>query len=398
MKLDIATLMLAGSFVAATGGAFLILAWLQNRNATAMLWWAVANFTLAASLPMTFRSPGFDAPSAILGVTLLNLSPAFIWASSRASNGRDVQLPILASGAIIWLVALMIPVFRDLSGGLGALSQVLVAVYLFAAAWEFRRKPADSIMARQPLLVLLTMHGLVFCYGALETLRFGTVGSSFALGLWLDFLHFETLIFIVGTSIFSVAMIREQKEQEHRLQANTDELTGLHNRRSFYREAAMAMYASTNTQRKLAVIVFDLDSFKSINDRFGHGRGDVILKTFAATAAASVRASDIVGRIGGEEFGALLPGIAAEEAYEIAERIRVNFCEAADQLGMPGLRATVSAGIAALDTDPSLDHLLRLADIALYRAKSEGRNRTESYDRERHGEAAQPPLQASRAA
>jgi len=397
LSIDIATLMLAGSFVAATGGAFLLLAWLQNRNALPMLWWATANFTLAASLPMTFQSSGFDAPSAIFGITLLNLSPALIWASSRASNGRDVNLLVVVAGAVIWLLMLAIPIVRTTPGALGAVSQTLVAVYLFAAAWEFRHKPADTITARQPLIVLLSIHGLVFCYGAFESLRFGTIGAVQSLNLWLDFIHFETLIFIVGTSIFTVAMTREQNELAHRHQANTDELTGLHNRRAFYREAAAAMYANGQQEKTLAVLIFDLDSFKSINDDFGHGLGDRILKIFAASAAASVRSTDIVGRIGGDEFGALLPGASAECAREIAERIRIGFSGTVEQLDIPELHATLSVGVVESDRHPNLDRLIGLADLALYRAKSEGRDRIEIYDRERDGESVVLTL-ASRAA
>ena len=110
-----------------------------------------------------------------------------------------------------------------------------------------------------------------------------------------------------------------------------------------------------------------------------------------------MRSTDIVGRIGGDEFGALLPGASAEGAREIAERIRIGFSGAVEQLDIPELHATLSVGVVESDRHPNLDRLIGLADLALYRAKSEGRDRIEIYDRERDGESVVLTL-ASRAA
>ncbi len=390
--------MLAGSFVAAAGGSFLVLAWLQNRDAWPMLWWAGANFMLAASLPLAFAASSFDAPGAILGATLLNLSPAMIWASGRSSNNLPVRLELMAAGAVLWLVAIMIPGFREMAGSPGALSQAIVAIYLIAAAREFLRKPVDDVAARRPLLVLLSAHALVFCYAAFTSIRFGAAGGGFAFDLWLDFVHFETLIFIVGTSIFSVAMTREQNEIIQRRHANTDELTGLHNRRAFYRDGCDALEVARVAGRSVSVIVFDLDTFKSINDRFGHGLGDAVLRVFATAAQSSARTTDVIGRIGGEEFAAILPGAGSEAARDVAERIRVEFSEAGQFIGVRELRPTLSAGVATMTGGESLDRLIGLADLALYRAKCEGRDRVSVYDPTVDGDGFRRHVHASRAA
>lgn len=371
--------MIAGSFVAATGGAFLLLAWWQNRTALPMLWWAGANFAFAAGLPLSLQSSHVGSPSMVVGITLLNLGPAFIWASGRSSNLRDVDMTFLAAGAVIWLTVSVLPVFRSMPGAQATINQSMIAVYLFAAAREFYHRRAEQVTARHPLIVLLVLHGLYFCYGAFESVRAGWETNAYAIGLWFNLLHFETLIFVVGTSIFAVAMMREQSELTQRIQASTDELTGLHNRRAFYREGKALLSATLARQTNLSVVVFDLDGFKSINDRFGHRRGDNILKLFGETTLTILRSSDIIGRIGGEEFAAILPNASAAEAYEIAERVRIRFAEASAASESDEFRATMSAGIVESDRSSSLDALIGQADTALYRAKDNGRNRVEIY-------------------
>jgi diguanylate cyclase (GGDEF)-like protein len=195
--------------------------------------------------------------------------------------------------------------------------------------------------------------------------------------LWLQFVHFETLAFVIGTSIFTVAMAREKGEMLQRIAASTDALTGVATRRAFYDVAEGVVAASRDNRAPLAAIVFDLDGFKSINDTFGHGRGDDVLRTFGRIATRTLRSSDLIGRLGGEEFAAVLPGASVASAFVAAERIRAGFGEACRQMNATEVGATVSAGIAQLTDDATLDSLLRSADGALYEAKRHGRNRVE---------------------
>lgn len=159
-------------------------------------------------------------------------------------------------------------------------------------------------------------------------------------------------------------------------QAITDDLTGLVNRRRFKEALEAEVERARRFGEPLAIILADLDDFKRINDLFGHQVGDVVLRSFADLLRSHVRDVDLAGRIGGEEFAILLPGTEASEAAMVAERMR-------DSLGGLRLAAsdgqavhmTSSFGIAQLGTGDSADDLLRAADEALYRAKSEGKNR-----------------------
>ena len=126
------------------------------------------------------------------------------------------------------------------------------------------------------------------------------------------------------------------------------------------------------------MLLIDLDHFKSINDRFGHALGDRVLEIFTETARQSVRASDLLGRLGGEEFAAVLTDTSADKAVAVAERIRENFAKAAQDVDSRPVGATVSIGLVHCDGAVlDVPELLAQADQALYFAKEHGRNRVE---------------------
>lgn len=169
-------------------------------------------------------------------------------------------------------------------------------------------------------------------------------------------------------------MIRQLKDL-----ANTDVLTGISNRRHFFEEGERVLKRVERRHTKAAVILFDVDHFKRINDTYGHGVGDEALKHLVEIAKRATRDIDLLARIGGEEFALLLEDETGENAGDIAERLR-SMVETTP-LSLPGkdVHMTISLGIARIgDCDvPSLDLLLAHADRALYRAKERGRNRIE---------------------
>ena len=181
----------------------------------------------------------------------------------------------------------------------------------------------------------------------------------------------------------------KQAEEAIRTLANTDALTALSNRRHFLETAEEEFARAQRYETPLAVLMADLDFFKSINDRYGHAGGDAVLRNFAAVLSGLLRDSDCAGRIGGEEFAVLLPHTTLEGARAFAERLME--CIAADPPEIDGTSApyTLSIGISELapcHTDFSA--LLRNADHALYRAKHNGRNRCEVLHEQDGGSAA----------
>lgn len=377
MNVDLPTLMLAASFVAAVSGMFLVFAWLQNRDAMAPLWWAGANIALATGVPIISSSnAGFESPSVVLGIVLLNISPAMVWAAAVTCNNRKPKPALVAAGAVIWLVAFA-AIFRLSDRAQMALNLAVIAVYLLAAAAEFWRGNTRELQTRWPLIVLLVLHGSFFAVGAVLAVEGRLVSTTPSLDNWFGMIHFETLAFVVGTAIFAVAMVKEQREMEHKTAAQIDALTGLANRKTFLEVAGLLLDRSAASGDPISLILFDLDHFKSINDSYGHAMGDKVLEQFGAATRHVLRSSDVVGRIGGEEFAVVLPGSSALAAAVVADRIRHAFAAACATLEMADIRPTLSGGIvdAADGAGTTLDVMFARADEALYEAKKEGRNR-----------------------
>jgi diguanylate cyclase (GGDEF)-like protein len=175
---------------------------------------------------------------------------------------------------------------------------------------------------------------------------------------------------IVGVVVFTLSL--SDTEIALRADARYDHLTGLFNRASLVSRFAELRGQAHATGGSIALVVYDLDRFKAINDGLGHDRGDDVLRDTAQLLRRHLRAFDLVYRLGGEEFAVVLPGIGYAEALEIAQRQR----ESIEEARPGGVPVTISGGVAsARGTDVAWETLFHRADAALLRAKREGRNR-----------------------
>lgn len=201
------------------------------------------------------------------------------------------------------------------------------------------------------------------------------------------------MLFSAGTAFALIGMVTVRLRQQLEHEARTDALTGMLNRRAL--EAAMTgVIAGCRARgRALAVIAVDLDHFKRINDAHGHGGGDAVLRAVATALAQGVRDTDLVARVGGEEFMLVLPTRGATETFRVAERLRQGLEAMAVPFGAATLGATASFGVATLD-HPGEDwsQLFRRADRWLYAAKQDGRNRTRGEGDPHPAPAAAAPL------
>lgn len=171
--------------------------------------------------------------------------------------------------------------------------------------------------------------------------------------------------------------LKEANAQLERL-AITDGLTGIYNLRHFLELGARLLETSKRYQHPIAVIMMDIDRFKSVNDEHGHAAGDEVLKQVVATCCRSIRNTDVIGRLGGEEFGILLLETEAADAQVVAERIRHAMTALSVDYGGEAISVSVSQGICAIapaQQYPALEQMLKMADAALYQAKASGRNR-----------------------
>jgi diguanylate cyclase (GGDEF)-like protein len=283
-------------------------------------------------------------------------------------HGRPVLWGGMCVGAIIWLVACMSPEFEQSVASRIVLSSLIVATYTFLTAAELWRERRKSLLRRWPAIFVPILHGAVFLFpiplAGLLPADGGIV--SLASG-WIAVFALETMLYVVGTAFIILVLAKERTVRIQRDAASTDELTGILNRRGFFAAAQQLVARQAKKGEPVSVLMFDLDHFKSINDRFGHAVGDEALRLFAATAAGNMRASDVVARFGGEEFVAMLP-------------VRAAFQAAAGAVGGCPLAATVSIGAASAAICADVAALLAAADGALYRAKANGRNRIEGVE------------------
>jgi diguanylate cyclase (GGDEF)-like protein len=226
---------------------------------------------------------------------------------------------------------------------------------------------------------------MLFAHGALFLLRtplsqmlpWSPTNQVFD-SVWLTVLSFEALLFTIAIAFILLAMAKERTELRHKTAALVDPLTGIANRRAFLEEAAAFTQRLGEEFEPAAVVLADLDHFKSINDRFGHAVGDTVLQMFAQIASAKLGPRDLIGRLGGEEFAMILQDADRDKGLAVAERIRQSFAEAAAEVGGHAVAGTVSMGMAICDQSAvDIQTLLAQADEALYCAKEHGRNRIE---------------------
>jgi diguanylate cyclase (GGDEF)-like protein len=188
-------------------------------------------------------------------------------------------------------------------------------------------------------------------------------------------------VFALGTAVFILALVKERDEAASIAAARTDSLTGIANRAAFLATAGRILARCHRDAAPVSVIMFDLDRFKAINDRYGHAAGDAVIKAFCDVASAALRPTDLIGRMGGEEFATLLSGCSIEAAFVRADRIRAAFAESCRFVRGAQIGATASGGVAgSANGDESIEALLETADAAMYCAKAEGRNRIKRAD------------------
>jgi diguanylate cyclase (GGDEF)-like protein len=381
MNLDVNTLFLVTIYVEAILGLLLLFAWVQNTAITAVAWWGFAHLLRAASVVLFGlygRVP--DIISIDLANAILFTAFAVTWTGARVFDHLRPKPVLLFAGAALWLVVGRLPVVADSFNMRVLLGSGIVTAYTWAAAYEFWRGRGEPLVSRWPAIFMLFAHGSLYLlrtpFGAM--LPFSPTGNEVFESVWMTVLSFEALLFTIAIAFILLAMAKERTEYRHRTAAMVDPLTGIANRRAFLQDGEEQLKRFAADPRPIAIMLLDLDNFKSINDRFGHAVGDHVLQVFAQVGSRSMRRMDLFGRLGGEEFAALLFDSTRDRAFAVAEEIRSGFAKATSEVEGRPVVATVSIGVViSHDAVLDLSALLAQADHALYRAKDNGRNRTE---------------------
>jgi diguanylate cyclase (GGDEF)-like protein len=380
MTLDIRTLFLVTVYVEAILGLLLLFAWFQNAQIRALLWWGCAHLIRACSVVL-FGVYGLAAePVATDAATaLLFLAYWITWSGARVFDGRRPLLIWLLVGPAVWIGLGRLPGLAQALDLQILFASIIIAGFTWLTAYELWCGRGEPLMSRWPAIFML------FARGALFLLRTPLVAklpwpsaAQAAESVWLTVLSFEALLFTIAIAFILLAMAKERTEYRHKTEARIDPLTGIPNRRAFLHDCAELMQRRGTNPAPAALLLIDLDHFKSINDRFGHPLGDRVLQIFAQTTLENVQVSDLIGRLGGEEFAILLGNSDEQRAIALGERIRRAFLVAADEVDGRRVGGTLSIGIALDSGVPlGIPELLAQADQALYYAKERGRNRVE---------------------
>jgi len=381
MHLDVQTLSVVTVFITALLGALLVFAGLQNRTIRAPMWWGAAHIVNAIGLGLlTSRGAAPDFVTIDIANALVLLGYGLTWTGARVFDGRAIRPSLVLLAPAAWMLICLDPGFA-LSPNLRiVIVSTTLALFALMTAEEFWRGRDEPLMSRWPSIVVLLAYAAVLLARVPATLLSPAFADDTLLsGLSFALLAFGTLLFTVVMAFLQLNMTKERTELKHKINSLIDPLSGVANRRAFLDRAAALLARQEIEREPLAVMLFDLDRFKQINDRFGHAVGDSVLQTFARAATATLGADVLFARIGGEEFAACLPVGDIDEGFAIADRVRRNFASAALRFGGEGLLPSVSGGVT-LGCDPQVTvlDLLSIVDRALYRAKEHGRNRVET--------------------
>jgi diguanylate cyclase (GGDEF)-like protein len=299
-----------------------------------------------------------------------------VWNAARVFHGRNPNLPGLVFGAIAWIgVSVLLP---SLDSAMRlTIGAAIVAIYAALTASELWTERRRGMQKRWPTVVVPVMHGAVLMLPVLLGVLLRPHDETFISSVWVTAFSIELVLYAIATVFVIFMLVSDRAVTVHKTAASIDPLSGMFNRRGFAEACARVIEREAGAGRPVTVMIFDIDHFKGINDRFGHPAGDEILKLFSTVVVNSLRISDLSGRIGGEEFAALLP-CPLEEGVLVAERVREAF-EASGIVCEEGpVDTTVSIGVAGGPAGTELEVLLAAADTALYQAKRSGRNRVEA--------------------
>ncbi len=348
---------------------FMFYMWLEDKAEEFRLW-SLAYLLNCGALLLYASSDGGQSPWVTAAGALTLTALGAIWSGIRVFAERPIRRTAAMAGGLLWFTVLSqaAPLIR-LEGRVA-----LVAIYSFLIAYELYTYSKERLTIVRATAALAAFHGginaLIGVAAPFVTIK-EPIGSVFEIP-FVKFMAVEAMSYGIVFGFALLALSKTRATARQKIAALTDPLTGLPNRRAFDLAAERAIKAPSGADTPI-LLVFDLDRFKAINDRFGHAEGDRALRMFAEVAVKNMRAGDILARVGGEEFAALMT-TDPSTALSIAERIRCAFAKEAAPLG-DGL-VSVSVGVAAMQDETSnLAKLMRAADEALYMAKAAGRNR-----------------------
>ena len=374
--MDKFTLLAANAVILVVFSIAYIAAFHDMKRARYWRTWTVANLVLASAL--MFYITEADLPAVVVFLVpngLLLVGFALHWNAARQFTGCKPSRARIWTPVAILVVAGLPALAMNNYGLIYTVTNVMLSILAFGTAMEYSGMKATRLSSRHGLTLAYVLIGISFLVRIFQGVaEWHNMGIGLPDDVILTFHLLIALIYVSLSGAFSLAIAFEQAVAEQREAAHRDPLTGVYNRREF--ELRLKALLSDEARKAFAVLQFDLDHFKQVNDRFGHVAGDEALQYCADLIKFHLREIDCLARLGGEEFAAILPEISQEEAVRIAEAIRKSVAEARLDFAPAEFRLTLSAGVYH-GTGGDLGHkgLMRRVDKGLYQSKNTGRNR-----------------------
>lgn len=398
LLLDVPTMLLMTTAAALTM-AVALLAVRPERREGLSLWAAGLTLSAATYVLYALRGAVSDWLSVVLANVLLSGSLAMVLAAvhqfqGRALPWRRMLVPVLA-------VALLFAWFIDDYRARIMAASVVLPLQIGMVLWSLWRyqppEPKGGIALLSAGLVLEAV--LIVMRGAIAATHAIPLQGIMQADAMQSVTFMAAFVVVVLASLGFILMAKERSDADNRYHASHDALTGLANRRFLIQTLTRDLARAVRLQEHYAVLMVDIDHFKAVNDTHGHPVGDEVLQHVAGLLRARLRAQDLVGRSGGEEFLVLLPGASPQGALQVAESLRASVAQSPLHLGGRDIGVSVSIGVCSALAQPGDDwsQLVQRADQALYAAKQGGRNRVECVALRPEGASARLAAQTAQA-
>lgn len=368
----------AMEFVSLMLAVILLTAWNSfGRPRHALIWCGA--FTLAAiawALNLLLVSAAPDERWTRFAMHVLAMGTwALMLIGFRVRAKLRTRWWVAVPGAGLPLAVLLVATVRGQHGLCGSIPPLFAACMLALSASTMMHSSARNPAERSVVVMLLAFAMLDAIAGAM-TLRQDVPGGGGQYMLSNVMMVLTAPSAFIGIGLFAVFLLAADLAERMGKLAASDPLTGVLNRRGFDEAGARALALARRQRQPLTIVMLDLDRFKAINDRYGHAAGDVVLRRVSEHVGNSIRAGDLFGRLGGEEFALLLVDASPSVAMEAIDRIRITLSELEIVAGAHRIRITASFGITGpSEPQEELSAILARADSALYQSKMTGRDR-----------------------
>ncbi len=379
MPLDVYTLYICEFYVLSFVSIIMVFAWIGAQYDRVLGFTCLGMvLTLLSVFLSSLRSYGFQFLPIFVGNIMVMLAYGLLLNAFRSFCKKPLGYH-WAFGALCWGLLCLIPDFYHSMPLRIVISCLLCIFYTSALILLLAQARSELKATYWPAQLLLWIHLLfhmarIFLDGGVAASEHGAIGGS----TFSVYVILESILFVIGVTFTILAMVNERNQIRYKQASLRDPLTGVWNRRALFNHTEQQLRRRAQRHQPLTVMLFDLDHFKSINDRFGHYQGDQILIDFCQVVSAILPADSHFSRLGGEEFAAVLT-IDESTAAALSEDIRT-----AVAASLPDkVCYSVSIGVTTThQQDITFTECMIAADKALYRAKANGRNRVETFSTE----------------